>query len=129
MNVFEKMSAADRMALANKILELPEHAQRDLVERLGGAIDKIAAAEAESTRKRSVIAKLSAARSDQHLGSRNSLGMIDGSLHRAGVESLETLAVKTPVEINKILASATKLKSEDKFAVKSFLYRIGAIAA
>lgn len=87
------------------------------------------AAEAESDRKKTVIAKISAARSDQHLGGRNALGLIDGSLRRAGLEPLDTLAVKPPHEIHCILASATKLASQDRFAVKSFLFRIGAIPA
>jgi hypothetical protein len=103
MNVFENMSAADRKALANRILELPADAQRELVSQLSGVLDKVQAAEAESSRKTKVIAKLSAARSDLHLGGKNALGMIDGSLRRAGVEPLESLAVKTPHEIHSIL--------------------------
>src|SRR5580700_11408142 len=123
MNVFENMSAADRKALANRILELPADAQRELVSPLSGVLDKVQAAEAESSRKTKVIAKLSAARSDLHLCGKNALGMIDGSLRRAGVEPLESLAVKTPHEIHSILASATKLESQDRFAVKSFLFK------
>jgi hypothetical protein len=53
MNVFENMSAADRKALANRILELPAESQRELVQQLGSVIEKISAAEAESTRESS----------------------------------------------------------------------------
>ena len=48
MNVFENMTAADRKALANRILELPAESQRELVQQLAGVLDKVQAAEAES---------------------------------------------------------------------------------
>ena len=88
-----------------------------------------AKAESEAGRKKTVLANLNAKRADPHLGGKNELGMIDGSLRRAGVEPLESLSVKTPTEIHSILASATKMAPQDKFAVKSFLFKIGAIPA
>jgi hypothetical protein len=129
----EKMTQAERNKLADGLSAAAEsmnvEEKRLLIEALSSALDKNVAAQTETNRKKTVIAKLSAARSDPHLGGRNALGMIDGSLHRAGIEPLETLAVKTPTEIHKILASATKMAPQDRFAVKSFLFKLGAIPA
>jgi hypothetical protein len=128
-----KLSQSERHKLAGGLAAAAEtmdvEQKRLLIEALSSALDKNVKADAETTRKKTVIAKLSAARSDPHLGGRNALGLIDGSLRRAGVEPLESLAVKTPTEIHSILASAIKLASQDRFAVKSFLFKIGAIPA
>jgi hypothetical protein len=126
-NLLDSLSAADRKRLADQILSLPHDQQRELVAQLGSIVDMSAKAEGEKTQKKNVLAALNAARSDKHLGSKNALGLIDGSLRRAGVEPLESLAMKSSQEINSILASATRLESKDRFAVKSFLFRIGAI--
>jgi hypothetical protein len=128
-SLFENLSAAERKDIANKILDLPLDQQREFASQLGSVIEKISAQEAEKTRKKTVMSKISAARSDPHLGGKNELGLIDGSLHRAGLEPLDSLAVKPPHEIHSILASANKLASRDRFAVKSFLFKIGAIPA
>jgi hypothetical protein len=37
--------------------------------------------------------------------------------------------VKTPTEIHSILAGASKMEPRDRFAVKSFLFKVGAIPA
>jgi hypothetical protein len=124
--IFDTMTAADRKALANKILELPEHERRDLVSQLSGVIDKLSAAEAESTRKSAFAEKLSAMKADKNVGAGNAIGLIEGNLRRYNLPPLADLGIKPLHEINTLMAAA-KLPTNDRMAIKSVLHRLGAI--
>jgi hypothetical protein len=124
--IFDTMTAADRKALANKILELPEHERRDLVSQLSGVIDKLSAAEAESTRKSAFAAKLSAMKADKTVGAGNAVALIEGNLRRFNLPPLADLGVKPLHEINSLMAAA-KVPTNDRMAIKSVLHRLGAI--
>jgi hypothetical protein len=127
MSSSERNRLAESIEAAAAVMSVDE--RRKLIAKLGEVLADDIKAQAEDKRKKTVISKLNAARSDQHLGGRNELGLIDGSLRRAGVEPLDSLAVKPPHEIHQILASATKMAPRDRFAVKSFLFKIGSIPA
>jgi hypothetical protein len=124
--LFENMSAADRKALADRILELPADAQRELVSQLSGVLDKVQAAEAETHRKTAFAAKLSAMRADRHIGAGNAIGLIEGNLRRYNLPPLEDLGAKKLHEINDLMAAA-KVPTNDRMAIKSMLHRLGAI--
>ena len=124
--MFENMSAADRRALANRILELPADAQRELVSQLSGVLGKVQAAEAESSRKTAFAAKLSAMRADKNVGAGNAIGLIEGDLRRANLPPLQELGEKKPHEISSVLA-ASSLDINKRMAIKNLLGRLGAI--
>jgi hypothetical protein len=123
------LSAAQEKALSEVFQALPEEARQQVIEKFTTINEVNARVEAETTRKKTAIDNLKAKRADKHQGGQNELGMLDGALRRANVEPLESLATKEHREIHSIIASADKLSPQSKFAVKSFLYRIGAIPA
>ena len=127
MSAAERSKLADSVAAATELMDVDQ--KRLFIEALSSALDTNVKAEAETNCNKTVMSKINAARADKHLGGQNELGLIDGSLRRAGIEPLDTLAQKQPHEIYSILASATKLDPRDKFAVKSFLFKVGAIPA
>jgi hypothetical protein len=125
-SLFENMSAAERKAIANKILDLPYEAQKELVQELGSIVEEVNAAESKIGKRKAFIAKLSAMRADQHVGARNAINLIEGDLRRANCPPLEDLGMKPLHEINSILAAA-KIETVKRMAIKNILHRLGAI--
>ncbi len=114
--------------IVEKILALPQAERSQVIEQLKSAAISKMTAQAKVENRKKVLAKICAARDDVNGGS-NGLRLIDGALRRATVEPLESLAVKEPVEISKILAGADKLSVTDRTMIKSVLFRVGAIPA
>jgi hypothetical protein len=132
-SIFDTMSSSERNKLADTLLASAESLSADerkvLIAKLTEALSGELKAAADNTKKKTVMQRIQAARDDVHSGGNRTLTMVDGSLRRADVEPLESLALKEPHEINKILASAPKLTAQDKMAAKSLLFRLGAIPA
>jgi hypothetical protein len=131
MNIFEKMTAAERAKAGDTILAASEHMsveeKRTLIVSLTDSLAGIQAKGGGDDKQRTVLSKISAARS---LSSRSAIDMqyIDGSLRRAGAPPIEELAVKPEHEIQAVLASAGKKFSEfERIAVRNMLSRIGAM--
>ena len=117
--LFDFMSAAERKALANKILDMDYDSQRQLVEQLSGIVEMNAAAEAEAGRKQTALARINACKADV-AGGRNVIALLNGQLRRGGLPSVEQLVEKTPQEIMALFANS-KMSNLDKFSAKSTL--------
>ena len=125
-SLFENMSAAERKALASKILDMDYESQKTLVEELGSIVEEVHAAESKIGKQKAFIAKLSAMRSDKNVGAGNAINLVEGDLRRAGLPPLEVLGTKPMHEINSLMA-ASKLEPVKRMAIKNMLHRLGAI--
>jgi hypothetical protein len=123
--MFEHMSASDRKNRANRILELPADQQPELVSQLSGVIDKISAAEASSERKKAALERIAAAKPDA-FGGKAAINLLNGTLKRGNLPSVEELAEKKPDEILKLFA-ASSMSNYDKIAAKSTLSKLKVI--
>jgi hypothetical protein len=119
--LFENMSAAERRDLANKILDLPPDQQRELVNQLSGVIEAVSAAEAGLERKKTAIARISAAR--ESLGGANALKLVDGHLHRGNLPSIDELAEIEPRKIMQLFA-ASSMDTLHKMECKNLLAKL-----
>jgi len=129
-NYLDKLSAAERSKLADGLAAAAEtmnpEEKRLLIEALSTALDKDVREHATTGRKKAFIAKLSAMRADQHVGARNAINLIEGTLRRANLPPLEDLGTKKLHEINDLMAAA-KLPMLDRMATKNLLHRLGAL--
>ena len=124
--IFESLSAAERKRIANQILDMDYSQQKEFIEQLGSAIEKVHAAESSLERKKTAIARINAAKSGT-LGERSAIGLLEGSLKRAGI-SLDAI-IEAPEKIDQIFAAAgPKFSTHDRLGAKSMLYRLGIIA-
>jgi len=127
----EKMSSAERAKLADSLMssaaDLPAEERHQLISKLSEALAGELKAAAATDKTKAVLAKIEACHADIDNGGKNQLQLANGTLSRAGIEPIEKLAFKAPREINSILASASKLSLNDRFAVKGLLFKLGAL--
>jgi hypothetical protein len=124
-SLFPNLSAADRKTLANKILDLRYEEQRQVVQELGSIVEKVNAAEAVSERKKVALERINACKADAH-GGRAAIDLLNGTLRRNGMPSVEQLAEKSPDEVMSLFAAST-MASQDKFACKITLSKLRVI--
>ena len=120
------VSAAKRKEMAETILAMSPDAQREFLEQLTITSEVDARFDAQENQKKAAIARIAAAKSGT-LGERNAIGILEGTLKRAGIELDEI--VNEPNKIDKLFAAAgPKLSTENCLMAKSMLYRLGVIA-
>jgi hypothetical protein len=122
------ISAADRHKAADALQAWAQTAtveeQKALVATLAAKISEIDAAQAAVERKKVALARIGAA--GETLAGKNMLGMLEGTLRRGGVPSIESLLDKSLVEIDAIFA-VSKLSVSERMAAKTQLHRLGVI--
>jgi hypothetical protein len=124
-SLFPNLSAAEAREIADRIIQLPDHERRELMSQLGGLIDKVSAAEAKLDRKKVALERINACKDDV-AGGRATIDLLNGTLHRGGMPSVEELVEKTPDEINKLFSAST-MASQDRFACKITLSKLKVI--
>jgi hypothetical protein len=102
------LSAEDRLAL---------------LEKLESATIAELQAKAVAGKKKAAVERIAAARQGT-LGERQALGLLEGALRRGGTSLDEIVAA--PEKIDAIFA-ASRLSTDDRFAAKAMLYRLGVI--
>ena len=116
--------AVDADKLQAAILSLPIDEQIKVIADLKAKFADKLAAQAKVERKTVALQRISAARSGS-LAQRNSLGLLEGNLRRAGV-TLESLVDKSLHEIDAIFAQS-KMSTTDRMAAKSLLHNLRVI--
>jgi hypothetical protein len=119
------LSAAQEKALSEVFQALPESARQEVIEKFTTINEVNARTNAEKTRKKVALERINAAKSDV-AGGRNAINLLNGTLHRGGLPSVEELAEKSPDEILKLFAGST-MASMDKIACKNTLAKLKVI--
>lgn len=122
------VTASERTKIADVIQAWAESAsvteKRALIEALSQTTSELEAVQAAADRKKTIIGRISAARSDIHNGGRNMLAALEGTLRRAGAPPLDQLVDKQLHEIDAIFASS-RLSTTERMQAKSTLFRLG----
>jgi hypothetical protein len=124
-SLFPHLSAAEPRELADRIIQLPDNERRELVNQLGGLIEKVSAAEAVQERKKVAMERINACKADV-AGGRATINLLNGNLRRGGMPPVEDLVEKSPDEIMKLFA-ASSMASIHKISCKSTLSKLKVI--
>jgi hypothetical protein len=116
------MSAAQ---ITEKILDLPEPERSKTIAALEVAAAEKMQAQAAVERKKVAIERIAAAKADG-AGGKATIDLLNGTLHRGGMPSVEKLAEQSPDQIMKLF-SESSMASADKMACKSTLHKLRVI--
>ena len=100
------ISASERRRIADRIAAMSYEEQKQFIEQLGSVIEVNAKANAETSRKKTVIERINAAKADAQ-GGRATIDLLNGNLKRGGLPPVEQLVEKQPDEIMKLFAEST----------------------
>jgi hypothetical protein len=122
----KSLSASERKRWANHVVNnMSAQEQRELHELIGNIAEVNAKDEAASERKKAAIARINACKADAH-GGRATINLLNGTLRRGNLPSVEELAEKQPAEIMKLF-SESSMASADRMACKITLSKLKVI--
>jgi hypothetical protein len=125
LSIIESPSASERKRIADPIVNMSPDQRKELVELLGNIQSVNAKDAAETSRKKIALERINACKEDA-FGGKATIDLLNGTLRRGGMPSVEELVEKKPDEIMKLFA-ASSMTSFDKIAAKSTLSKLKVI--
>jgi len=120
------ISASERRRIADKLAAMSYEDQKQFIEQLETIVEVNARAEAETTRKKTALERINAAKADV-AGGRATIELLNGTLRRGGLPTVEELVDIEPRKIMDLFASASKMSISDRMACKSTLSKLRVI--